>query len=584
MIRRLLVLCLAAMLVLAFGACSTPSATTTPTTAAPTASPTEAPTASPTPTPSPLVTLDVFSAAGNSAGLQDNWWGNFIKEKLNVQLNVLPNGEGKLEALMASGELPDIVNFQGMKSINDAVKGNMLLCLDDNIAKLPDVTKNAPIALQYYRDNASNGTGKAYAMGGVVGPGGAGAELNWGPYLRYDLYKQLGNPEIKTVEDYLPLLQKMQALEPKTADGQKVYAFTLWKDWDVYAYAMHAACQVSVLSGYDTGDQMGGKLPLLQINFNNLSDTMSDIDPNSQYIRALKFYFQANQMGLVDPDSLTQKYTSGIDKLNAGRILFGWWSWFVAGYNTPDRTNADSPKGFVAIQQDGYKAFTVGVNKVGQSLAWSIGAATKNADACLSFIDLMYTPDALMTLYNGPKGVTWDIGSDGKPAYTAAGWDCIDNAKDLPGGGKLSDGTGFFNNPGLAGGFISPDYNVPLSGSMWDSSKGHNATKLAQEWTADSGYKTTYDKVKALNMCTVMPDAVGFVPVMPDDIAALAKQISDVVITDSWKMVFAKDQAEFDSLLKDMTDKANGLGIDQLIAWDNQAWQTAQATAAKYSK
>ena len=56
--------------------------------------------------------------------------------------------------------------------------------------------------------------------------------LNWGPYLRYDLYKQIGAPEIKTSDDYLGVLQKMQEIYPENENKQKVYGFSLWKDWD----------------------------------------------------------------------------------------------------------------------------------------------------------------------------------------------------------------------------------------------------------------------------------------------------------------------------------------------------------------
>ncbi|MCR2021547.1 hypothetical protein NSB04_17780 [Blautia pseudococcoides] len=38
----------------------------------------------------------------------------------------------------------------------------------------------------------------------------------------------------------------------------------------------------------------------------------------------------------------------------------------------------------------------------------------------------------------------------------------------------------------------------------------------------------------------------------------------------SWKMVFAKDEAEFKSVLKNMQDTVKGLGYDQVLELDIQ--------------
>ncbi len=594
MIKKLLTLALAVLLAASFGSCQTPpAATEAPTTAeaptkaqeasaTPQASATAEPTATPEPTQGPPVVLQVFSMPSNKSGLQEGWWATALKEQLNIQLEILPSGdqgEQKLQALMASGELPDIVVFKDKKQVEDAIRGNMLLCLDDHLDKLPNVTKNVPKALQFYRDSASAGTGKAYAIPNDVGPGAVGDEINWGPFLRWDLYKKLGMPAVNTVEDYLPLLKKMQELEPTTADGQKVYGITLWKDWD--NYAMQQATQPSVLAGIDCGDQLGASLPFFQVDFNT-NETMSILDPNSQYVRALKFYFTANQMGLVDPDSLTQRFDTALTKTDQGRVLFGWWPWFVGGYNKPEVTNAEPFKGYRPVLTQDYKAFWWGDNVVGAAWPYAIGASTKNPDVCLKYVDFMYSTDGLMTLMNGPKGVTWDIGSDGQPAYTEAGWGYIENQTELPGGGKMSDGTAVVNSIGLSGMFLSPEVNATINGAFWPSSKGHNPTKLLQDWQTATGYKSTSAMLWDKKMYTITPLAMRLVPSVTDDIQTLCTQIGDVVKTNSWKMVFAKDQAEFDSLLAEMTESAKGLGLDQVIEWDKQAWQTAQDTAAKY--
>jgi hypothetical protein len=152
----------------------------------------------------------------------------------------------------------------------------------------------------------------------------------------------------------------------------------------------------------------------------------------------------------------------------------------------------------------------------------------------------------------------------------------------LPGGGKLGDGISVINSSGLSGFVLDKTLNATIGGSYWDSSKGHNPTKLLQDWQTTTGYKSTSDMLKDKNMRTITPMSMKMVVAMPDDIQTLSTQIGDVVKTMSWQMVFAKNEKEFDSLLKDMTTQAQGLGIDQIITWDQGAWKDAQALADKY--
>ena len=582
-------LLLAILLILSMTACGsapvseTPASASASASAETSASASESAPAEATPAPE-LVTLQVLSLPSNTSGLMDNWWTKILREKCFVELELQPagdQGEQKLQALMASGELPDIVVFKTKKQVDDAARAQMLLNLDEHLDAIPNVVQNAGPAMQYYRDSASGGTGKAYAVPNQVGPGEVGEELNWGPFLRWDLYKALGMPPVKTLEDYLPLLKQMQDKEPTTKDGQKVYGLTLWSDWD--SIQMHQATQPSVLSGVDAGDQLGGALPFLEVNLGT-GATKSVLAPDSEYIRALRFYFKANQMGLVDPDSLTQRFDAALSKVEQGRVLFGWWPWFTGGFNKPENTDAEPFRGFRPVLTEDYKAFWWGENTVGNSWAYGIGAATKNADAALRFMDFMYSTDGLMELFNGPKGVVWDMDDKGVPYVTDAGWDIIENSKDLPTGGKLGDGGSLMNSAGLSSAFKNPATNAPIGYGFWPSSQGRNPTKLMKDWQDTTGFKSTTAMLQSKNAFTVTPLAMKLVPTISDDMQTLAGQIGDIVKTTSWKMVFAKDEAEFDAFYKDMVAKAEGLGLQQVLTWDEQAWKDAQTLSTKYSK
>jgi putative aldouronate transport system substrate-binding protein len=98
----------------------------------------------------------------------------------------------------------------------------------------------------------------------------------------------------------------------------------------------------------------------------------------------------------VDPDSLTQRFDTALQKANEGRVMFGWWPWFSGGFNTPDHANADPPKGYRPVLTSDYKAIRWGDNKVGSPWSWSIGAKTKYPDAALKIVDYLYSTEGLL--------------------------------------------------------------------------------------------------------------------------------------------------------------------------------------------
>lgn len=54
---------------------------------------------------------------------------------------------------------------------------------------------------------------------------------------------------------------------------------------------------------------------------------------------------------------------------------------------------------------------------------------------------------------------------------------------------------------------------------------------------------------------------------MSQDLEQKKSTIGQVVQEYSWRMVFAADEAEFNALWDEMTEKADGLGYQELLAW-----------------
>ncbi|MGI6689496.1 MAG: extracellular solute-binding protein [Christensenellales bacterium] len=530
----------------------------------------------------PHITITMFSMPANVSGLMENtWWTNYLKSELGITVELIPSGDNddmQMQALLAADALPDIVIFEGETHLVNAIRANMLVNLDDHADKMPNAQKYLKSAMEYYAQNVS-GDGVCYSLSNDVGPRPVASMLNFSTSLRWDLYKKIGMPEIKTVWDYLDVLKAMQDLNPTNEDGQKVYAITAWNDWD--SYNMQNATQVSMLMGIDSGDQLGGKLPFATLDYGT-NELGNGLEEGSGYIEGLKWFYTANQMGLLDPDSMTQTWNTALEKAAAGRLLFAWWSWAVGNYNTADRVNADEPTGFNVVIPTEARVPLFASSPVGSGWSWAISAKSPHIDRCIEYLDFMCNPDKVFVLANGPQGETWDIGEDGKPYITEKGYLVrSDGTLTLDEGGKIGDGLSVINSTPLSTGTISELYGSIIASGEWDTYVPQ-ITKLQADWTAVTGYDRAIDKVLADGNYTTVPLATKLIGPLPDDMQIIATQIGDVVKTQSWLAVYAENDEEFNTIVAEMIATANELGLEEIMAYNQATWTAAMELAGNY--
>ncbi len=527
------------------------------------------------------ITLKVFSMPANTSGILEGWTADILKKRLGIAIDILPSGdqgEQKLQALMASGDLPDIVVFKENTQVINAVAGDMLLAFDDYKDMLPNVYRYAPNAVKYYAENVSDGKGKAYSLGTnvqvEVEPNG---NMNWGPWIRYDLYKKIGSPEIATSDDYLGVLKQMQDLMPTNADGKKVYAFSIWKDWD-RSYLFLAS-----MLGNINGINYPNEGTLVEIDHMDNNRVSSILAEDSWYFKGLKLYFDANQMGLMDPDSMTQRFDDALQKATDERTLFSWWGWALGTFNSQE--NQNNGIGFRPVNAKNAKILHQGMWPTGRAWSLSVGKNTKYPEKCMAFVDMLYNPEALLELMNGPRGVVWDLDKDNNPYVLEDGYQyLLDTTKELPGGNNLARGSlGVLNAWGLSGTTILEDYNNNrLSNSYWTRPEYAPAeTKLVQEWQADYKALDQIDYLRQHDGIAMAPFAA--MPPFTDEMEQISARVGDVLKTISWRMVFAKDEAEYNALKAEMIEKAEGMGINDFVEWFDAEYTKAIEFGAKYS-
>ena len=521
-----------------------------------------------------VIKLNVYSQLANFSGKQIGWSADILKKKFNVELNIIPEGDGVFETRMTSGTLGDIVVWG---ADNDkyplAVKNNLLFGWeDDNVLDEygPYIKKNMPDALKKNKEltkTITNGASdKLYGFGANVALNSKDHEsffYTWD--TRWDLYKKLGYPKVKNLQDYHKMLKNMQKLCPSDDSGNKVYAVSLWPDWDD-AMVMYVKAMATAYYGYDEL-----ALGLYDPTNGKYHDALEE---NGPYLEMLKWFNDLYQDGLIDPDSMTQTYDEMIAKVQNGGTLFSIFNYSGSlGYNTKEHTSAG--KLMYCMKPEDASPIVYGMNTQGGDRVWSIGAKTEYPEKCMEIINYLATPEGRMTMEYGPKGYTWDY-DDQKHAYlTDVGVKCQNDKNTTMGGGykgSYHDGELQINNVTWSLDASNPDSDgETYNKESWASYNATPSSDIEKDWRDKTGC-TTINEYMEKGKYTVAPGTSFSKETQDTTLKTTWNQVTTEIKNSSWKAIYAKSDKKFDSVVAGMKKSAKKYGYDKCVEWSrNQA-------------
>lgn len=521
-----------------------------------------------------VIKLNVYSQLANFSGKQIGWSADILKKKFNVELNIIPEGDGVFETRMTSGNLGDIVVWG---ADNDkyplAVKNNLLFGWeDDNVLDEygPYIKKNMPDALKKNKEltkTITNGASdKLYGFGANVALNSKDHEsffYTWD--TRWDLYKKLGYPKVKNLQDYHKMLKNMQKLCPSDDSGNKVYAVSLWPDWDD-AMVMYVKAMATAYYGYDEL-----ALGLYDPTNGKYHDALEEKGP---YLEMLKWFNDLYQDGLIDPDSMTQTYDEMIAKVQNGGTLFSIFNYSGSlGYNTKEHTSAG--KLMYCMKPEDASPIVYGMNTQGGDRVWSIGAKTEYPEKCMEIINYLATPEGRMTMEYGPKGYTWDY-DDQKHAYlTDVGVKCQKDKNTTMGGGykgSYHDGELQINNVTWSLDASNPDSDgETYNKESWASYNATPSSDIEKDWRDKTGC-TTINEYMEKGKYTVAPGTSFSKETQDTTLKTTWNQVTTEIKNSSWKAIYAKSDKQFDSVVASMKKSAKKYGYDKCVEWSrNQA-------------
>ncbi|RDU23803.1 type 2 periplasmic-binding domain-containing protein [Anaerosacchariphilus polymeriproducens] len=524
-----------------------------------------------------FLVIDVFDSLSNYQGLQSGWFAKIVKDKFNMKLNIIaPNvtggGNTLFEMRSASGNLGDLIISTGdIKILQRLASSGLILDMSDML-KNKDIMRYQHAIASLNNQLLQKGI---YAIPSEISncsptTSSEGADLDFGPYIRWDLYKSLGYPEMNTLEDILPILKKMQEMNPRSDNGEPVYAFSFFPDWD--NNMMNAAKQPCCMYGYD---EVG--FVLAKADGSDYQDILSD---DSYYLRVLHLYFKANQLGLVDPKSRNQSFQEVYDKYADGAVLYSPWPWLGKGaFN--NTKHSQEGKGFLFAPIKDMKIYSHGCNPLGnQKMVISIGSQAKDPKRLADFIDWLYSSEGIRTACasasndaSGPEGLTWKKTENG-PILTEFGKSAFFSKDALVpekyGGGSWKNGICALNYKP-----VSPvdcdDEGIPYHYSLWKSIRDMMNSPLDIDWKNFMKADSTYEYLKKNDQILLAPGYIYQSSDTSSEIAALRKQCSKIIVDYSWKMVFAKEEETYYQLLRECKKIVNTLGYKKVVSFDIKA-------------
>ena len=529
--------------------------------------------------PDQTVTLTVYSQLSNYEGEQIGWFADIMKEKFNVKLNIISNGDGVFDTRMESGNLGDIVLFgsDGDEYARAYSNGMLLDWNEDDILSDygPYIKSHMSEALE---KNASISGGTVYGFGhDVSSSAGQYGEFDYHPDIRYDLYKEIGSPEIKELEDYVDVLKKMKEVCPTSDSGKETYGVSLFKDWDgnMVMFAKATATNFYGVDEFHFG--------FYDADTGEFEDCLKE---GGYYERCLKFYNKLYQEGLLDPDSMTQGYDGCMEDYQDGGAFFCIFNWMGATqYNTAEHLNAG--KKLLPVVADNQDTLVYGLGQGGSNRIWSIGAKSQYPELCMAIIDYLCTPEGRLDYEYGPQGVCWEWLDNGKAELTDFGLQCKalaareEKVMPAPYTGLWDDGCPQMNNTTWSLNTTIPDGvdGQTFNFKYWDKYLSLDVDKAESEWREDMGVKSYSEYMTKYDYSISLPHTYAE-SAKSDELSTTWEQVKTCVQNGSWQAIYAKDDSEFDSVMAQMRSDANSYGYQECIEWCKN--EAALRKAAEY--
>ena len=512
-----------------------------------------------------------------------------LEDKFNVTLSLKTYDNESLNLDLSGGNTTDIVQVNDA-NIEGVVKGKHAVNLEDYKDIAPNIfSENMNFRNELMKTYKSNGDGVQYFVTPRVTFDGAeanyGTVLNNGYIVRWDLYKEIGCPEINNDDDYIEALKKMKEIYPETEDGLPVYAMSAYNDSQLHAY-FYKGC---LAEGYIN---LEGGIYVQNVTTNELVPDLYDegVEGDTPFWSGVKFYNKLYREGLLDPDCFITKSEDLKEKYNKGQYLGGSVNWYYGTYNENQRAaDPETLKEYVTLPS--YLGWGNEKNLGGWfGKYFFVSSHSENVERAVMILDYLQSEEFSRDIDSGVEG-RWTTDDSGKPSLTA---DTVAMKTD---GSRLDEwkasGIGESDLSAMCG---LDYYNVASDGGlidlwydedMLDDSMTYAEKDMCSTLGIDIPSDTLKKRVEAgtsIDLGTGINAIQMGLPTTPKNIVRIDSNCEEITMSAIPSLVQAASDEEFEAAKADLIAQLKDAGAEESVEWWSNAWAEAKTTIEGMTK
>jgi putative aldouronate transport system substrate-binding protein len=409
------------------------------------------------PSAEPVVELTPITYTMNTANDKATWDTPIAKaltEKTGITLKydlTVGDETQKHDLWLAAGDYPDIMAV-GPASIKKYQDAGALIPLNDLIDQYGPHIKEK---FGKYYNLLKDDEGKIWSLYGINLSQEAAPDATAPFIVQYDVLKEAGFPEVRTIDQLYDLIKAYKDKHPKI-DGKDTIGFTS----AMQGWLMNIQFNNPIVSASGLPDHGNFRI-----------DATGNVEYNPVSEDAKTYYKFLNKMfvnGLYDKEAFTQDTLE--KKLAQGRVLAAYVpNWLLGTVETALRAEGKPERAYARLPIFLNEGTVDNTNMIRPTFAgsqqWSITTAAKNPERFIQFIDYLFSDEGQILTQWGLEGIHYEM-KDGHRAVTA---ELLEKRKNDPDTdvkeGFYSEGTGggywFTTGPGSKLG--DGDYATPLT-------------------------------------------------------------------------------------------------------------------------
>lgn len=500
-----------------------------------------------------------------------------LEEKLNVTFEMEYYDKESYNLDLAGGNTTDIVVVTD-EYLNSVLKGKHAV----NLEEYADYAGNILSDQYSFRNNVmkkfkSNGEDKLYFVSGKVTVGEPVESVSATPFgyvVRWDLYKEIGCPEIRTTEDYVEALKKMKEIYPETEEGLPTYALGAYNETGLHPYYIYGCLAL----GYNN---MEGGMYVQNVTTNELIPDVYDKDLDGQvtpFWETIKLYRMLYQEGLLDPDNFITKGEDLVERYTKGQYLGGYMNWHYGIWNSNKYSeNPESLEQYIVLPN--YMGWTNDSSTAGERYMY-VSSHSKNIERAVMVLDYLQSEEWARKLYNGADG-RWEVGEDGAALTEDTISMKVDpERQDEYAKSGIQQGT-MITYTGLRESNVASD-GKPINLWIDKDIVKETLTPVEKDMCETLGVEIPADilnnrieageAVDRRNVNSLIPNVMD---VIPDDIKRINSNCDEIAVNMVPDLVMASEE-DFPQVKETLLQELEGAGVKDSIDWYMDAWNRAK--------